>query len=213
MSVSEAIELKEQLTQLIDQGFVCPSVSPWSAPVLFNKKKDGTLRLCIDYRGLNPATVKNKYPIPRMDELLDRLQGSSIYTKIDLKSGYYQIRVKDEDISKTGFNTRYGHYEFIVIPFGLTNAPATFNRLMSEIFREHLDDFVLVFFDAILVYSKNEEEHEQHVRRVFQILRQNQLYAKRSKCTFFTEKVEYLGFIVSKDGVSTDPTKIEAVLN
>ena len=167
----------------------------------------------IDYRGLNQSTIKNKYPIPRIDELLDRLHGSQIFTKIDLKSGYYEIRIKEEDIPKTGFNTCYGHYEFTVIPFGLTNAPATFNRLMSNIFREHLDEYVLVFFDDILVYSKNPEEHEQHVRRVLELLCQHQLFAKKSKCTFCTDKVEYLGFVISKDGDSTDPAKIEAVKN
>lgn len=136
MPVPEAIELKEQLRQLLEQGFIQPSVSPWGAPMLFQKKKDGTLRLCIDYRGVNQLTVKNKYPIPRIDELLDRLHGTQLFTKIDLKSGYYQIRIKKQDIPKTAFNTRYGHYEFTVMPFGLTNPPATFNRLMQEIFRE-----------------------------------------------------------------------------
>ena len=213
MSVPKAIELKEQLTQLLDQGYIRPSVSPWSAPVLFVKKKDGTLRMCIDYRGLNQCTIKNKYPIPRIDELLDRLNGSSIYTKIDLKSGYYQIQIKEEDIPKTGFNTRYGHYEFTVIPFGLTNAPATFNCLMFDIFIKQLDEYVLVFFDDILVYSKNVKEHTRHVKNVLELLRQHKLYAKKSKCTFFTQKVEYLGFILSQEGVSTDPTKIEAVKN
>ena len=212
MSLPEATELKEQLSQLLEQGFICPSVSPWSTPVLFNRKKYGTLRLCIDYRGLNEVTVKNKYGIPRIDELLDRLHGAFIFSKIDLKSGYYQIRIREEDISKTGFNTRFGHYEFIVMPFGLTNAPATFNRLMTDIFRNQLDDYVLVFFDDILIYSKDPNEHEAHVRQVLELLRQHQLYAKRSKCCFFVEKVEYLGFIVSKDGVATDPKKIEAVV-
>ena len=134
ISLLEVIELKEQLTQLLNQGFIRPSLSPWSAPVLFNRKKDGTLYLCIDYRGLNQCTIKNKYPIPRIDELLDWLHGSQIYTKIDLRLGYYHIRIKEEDIHKTSFNTRYGHYEFTVIPFGLTNAPTTFNCLISNIF-------------------------------------------------------------------------------
>ncbi|MCO5560562.1 hypothetical protein L7F22_014177 [Adiantum nelumboides] len=137
MSLPESTKLKEELTQLLEQGFIGPSVSPWSTPVLFNRKKDGTLRLCIDYRGLNQVTIKNKYAIPKIDKLLDRLQGSKIYSKIDLKFGYYQIKVKDEDIFKIGFHTRFDHYEFTVMPFGLTNAPATFNRLMTKIFQEH----------------------------------------------------------------------------
>ena len=163
MSVPEAIELKEQLKQLLEQGFIRPSVSPWSAPVLFVKKKDGTLWMCIDYRGLNQCTIKNKYPIPWIDELLDPLHDSSIYTNIDLKFGYYQIQIKKEAIPKIGFNTRYGHYEFTIIPFGLTNAPTTFNCLMFDIFIKQLDEYILVFFDDILVYSKNAEEHKCHV--------------------------------------------------
>ncbi|MCO5548015.1 hypothetical protein L7F22_001471 [Adiantum nelumboides] len=173
MSLLEAIELKEQLRQLIGQGFIRPSKSSWGAPILFQKKKDGILRLCIDYRGLNQVTVKNNYPLPRIDELLDRLHGSKVFTKIDLRSGYYQIRIKEDDISKTAFNTRYGHFEFIVMSFGMTNAPATFNRLMHNIFRLYLDDFVLVFFDDILVYSKNETDHEDHLRKVLDILREH----------------------------------------
>ncbi|MCO5554581.1 hypothetical protein L7F22_008111 [Adiantum nelumboides] len=196
MSLSEALELKDQLTQLLEQGFIRPSVSPWGAPVLF-QKKDGTFRLCIDFRGLNQCTIKNKYPLPRIDELLDRLGGSKIFSKIDLRSGYYQVRIKEEDIPKTAFNTRSGHYEFTVMPFGLTNAPATFNRLMTDLFRESLDDFVLVFFDDILVYSKTREEHEHHLRYVLDVLRKAKLYAKRSKCSFFVDRVAYLGFIVS----------------
>ncbi|MCO5548937.1 hypothetical protein L7F22_002401 [Adiantum nelumboides] len=187
VSLPEAIELKEQLKQLIEQGFIRPNTSPWGAPVLF-QKKDGSLRLCIDYRGLNQVTVKNKYPIPRIDELLDRLHGSKIFTKIDLRSGYYQIRIKESDIPKTAFNTRYGHYEFTVMSFGLTNAPASFNRLMQDIFKPYLDDFVLVFFDDILIYSKDEADHEGYVRKVLEILRQHQLYAEESK--FDPEKIK-----------------------
>ena len=170
------------------------------------------MRLCIDYRGLNQVTAKNKYAISRIDELLNRLHGSSIFIKIDLKSGYYQIRIKDEDIPKTGFNTRYGHYEFTIMSFGLTNAPSTFNRLMTYIFCKQLDDFVLVFFDDILIYWKNEEEHAHHAQCVLELLRKNNLYAKRSKYTFFTDRIEYLGFTISKEGVSIDPSKVEAVV-
>ena len=138
--------------------------------MLFQKNKDGTLRLCIDYRGLNLVIVKNKYPIPRIDELLDRLYGAKIFSKLDLRSGYYQIRIKEHDISKTAFNTRYRHYEFTVMSFGLTNVPASFKRLMQDIFRPYLDDFVLVFYDDILVYSKSVEEHEEHACKVLEIL-------------------------------------------
>ena len=169
--------------------------------------------MCIDYQGLNQCTIKNKYPIPRIDKLLDRLHGSSIYTKINLKLGYYQIWIKEEDIPKTGFNTRYDHYEVTIILFGLTNTPATFNCLMSDIFIKQLDEYVLVFFDDILVYSKNAEEHKLHVQNVLDLLQQHQLYAKKSKCTFFTHKVEYLGFIIFQEGVSTNPAKVEAVKN
>ena len=171
MSPSEALELKHQLTQLLEQGFIKPSVSPWGAPILFQKKKDGTFRLCIDFRGLNQCTIKNKYPLPRIDELLDRLGKAKVFSKIDLQSGYYQVRIKEEDIPKTAFNARFGHYEFTVMPFGLTNAPATFNRLMTDLFRSELDDFVLVFFDDILIYSENNTKHEQHLRHVLGILR------------------------------------------
>ena len=157
--------------------------------------------------------MKNKYPIPRIDELLDRLHGAKIFTKIDLRSGYYQIRIKESDIPKTAFNTRYGHYEFTVMSFGLTNAPASFNRLMQDIFRPYLDDFVLVFFDDILIYSKNEAEHEEHVRKALELLRHHQLYAKESKCTFCSSQVSYLGFIISSEGISVDPEKVKDIVD
>ena len=173
-----------QLQELMDKGFIRPSFSPWGAPVLFVKKKDGSLRLCIDYRELNKVTIKNKYPLPRIDDLFDQLQGASVFSKIDLRSGYHQLKIKADDIQKTAFRMRYGHYEFLVMPFGLTNAPAAFMDLMNRMFRPYLDRFVIVFIDDILVYSKSSGEHEEHLRIVLSILRDRQLYAKVSKCEF-----------------------------
>ena len=155
MAPLELKELKLQLQELLEKGFIRPSVSPWGAPVLFVKKKDGTLRLCIDYRQLNKLTIKNKYPLPRIDDLFDQLKGASIFSKIDLRSGYHQLKIKDADMHKTAFRTRYGHYEFLVMPFGLTNAPAAFMDLMNRVFRSYVDQFVVVFIDDILVYSKD----------------------------------------------------------
>ncbi|KAL0551539.1 hypothetical protein IC582_010628 [Cucumis melo] len=211
MAPAELKELKVQLQDLLDKGFIRPSVSPWGAPVLFVKKKDGSMRLCIDYRELNKVTVKNRYPLPRIDDLFDQLQGATVFSKIDLRSGYHQLRIKDEDIPKTAFRSRYGHYEFIVMSFGLTNAPAVFMDLMNRVFREFLDTFVIVFIDDILIYSKTEAEHEEHLRMVLQTLRDNKLYAKFSKCEFWLKQVSFLGHVVSKAGVSVDPAKIEAV--
>ena len=161
-----------------------PSASPWGAPVLFVKKKDGSLRLCIDYRQLNQVTIKNKYPLPRIDDLFDQLRGAAVFSKIDLRSGYYQLRVKPEDIPKTVFRTRYGHFEFLVMSFGLTNAPAAFMDLMNRVFQPYLDRFMIVFIDDILVYSRSEAEHVEHLRVVLQTLRDRQLYAKFDKCEF-----------------------------
>ena len=197
MAPTELKELKTQLQELLDKGFVRPSVSPWGAPVLFVKKKDGTLRMCIDYRQINKVTVKNKYPLPRIEDLFDQLRAASVFSKIDLRSGYYQLRVKEVDVPKTAFRTRYGHYEFLVMPFGLTNAPAAFMDLMNRVFRPYLDQFVMVFIDDILVYSKDAQEHEHHLRIVLQTLRENQLFAKLSKCDFWLKKVSFLGHIVS----------------
>ncbi|KAL0553922.1 hypothetical protein IC582_007826 [Cucumis melo] len=211
MAPAELKELKVQLQELLDKGFIRPSVSPWGAPVLFVKKKDGSMRLCIDYRELNKVTVKNRYPLPRIDDLFDQLQGATVFSKIDLRSGYHQLRIKDEDVPKTAFRSRYGHYEFIVMSFGLTNAPAVFMDLMNRVFREFLDTFVIVFIDDILIYSMTEAEHEEHLRMVLQTLRDNQLYAKFSKCEFWLKQVSFLGHVVSKAGVSVDPAKIEAV--
>jgi hypothetical protein len=170
---------------MMDKGYIRLSVSPWGAPVLFVNKKYGTLRLCIDYRQLKKVTIKKKYPLTRIDALFDQMGGASIFSKIELRSRYHQVRIKGEDIHKTAFRTRYGHYEFVVVPFGLTNAPATFMCLMNNVLNKFLDKFVLVFIDDILIYSKNREEHEEHLKIVLQVLREHQLYAKFSKCSFF----------------------------
>ena len=211
-NVDELKELKLQLDDLLKKGFIKPSVSPWGAPVLFQKKKDGTYRLCIDYRGLNRHTIKNKYPLPHIDELLTQLNGATVFSKIDLRSGYHQIRIKEEDIPKTAFRTRYGHYEFTVLAFGLTNAPATFMCLMNDVFREYLDDFILVFLDDIFVYSKNGEQHEQHLRKTLEKLQEHKLYGKKSKCFFAKDKLVYLGRVISKDGIHIDPDKARLIL-
>ncbi|KAL0539365.1 hypothetical protein IC582_023576 [Cucumis melo] len=213
MAPVELKELKVQLQELLDKGFIRPSVSPWGAPVLFVKKKNGSMRLCIDYRELNKVTVKNRYPLPRIDDLFDQLQGATVFSKIDLRSGYHQLRIRDSDIPKTAFRLRYGHYEFIVMSFGLTNAPTVFMDLMNRVFKDFLDSFVIVFIDDILIYSKTEAEHEEHLRQVLETLRANRLYAKFSKCEFWLKKVSFLGHVVSSEGVSVDPAKIEGVTN
>ena len=212
MSASELVELKKQLEDLLEKKFVRPSVSPWGAPVLLVKKKEGSMRLCIDYRQLNKVTIKNKYPLPRIDDLMDQLVGACVFSKIDLRSGYHQIRVKDDDIQKTAFRTRYGHYEYVVMPFGVTNAPGVFMEYMNRIFRPYLDKFVVVFIDDILIYSKSKEEHADHLRIVLQVLKERQLYAKLSKCEFWLDKVSFPGHVISGEGIVVDPSKVDAVL-
>ncbi|GJZ22684.1 putative reverse transcriptase domain-containing protein [Tanacetum coccineum] len=184
LAPSEMKELSEQLKELSDKGFIRPSSSPWGAPVLFVKKKDGSFRMCIDYRELNKLTVKNRYPLPRIDDLFDQLQGSSVYSKIDLRSSYHQLRVREGDIPKTAFRTRYGHYKFQVMPFGLTKAPVVFMDLMNRVCKPYLDKFVSVFIDDILIYLKNKKEHEEHLRTILELLKKEELYAKFSKCEF-----------------------------
>ncbi|GJY99348.1 putative reverse transcriptase domain-containing protein [Tanacetum coccineum] len=211
LAPSEMKELSEQLQELSDKGFIRPSSSPWGAPVLFVKKKDGSFRMCIDYRELNKLTVKNRYPLPRIDDLFDQLQGSSIYSKIDLRSGYHQLRVREQDIPKTAFRTRYGHYEFQVMPFGLTNAPAVFMDLMNRVCKPYLDKFVIVFIDDILIYSKDEKEHEEHLKAILELLKKEKLYAKFSKCEFWIPKVHFLGHVIDSRGIHVDPAKIESI--
>ena len=213
MAPTELKELKIQLQELLDKGFIRPSVSPWGAPVLFVKKKDGTLQMCIDYRQINKVAVKNKYLLPRIEDLFDQLKRVVVFSKINLRSGYYQLRVKDVDVSNTTFRTRYDHYEFLVMPFGLPNAPVAFMDLMNRVFRPYLDQFAVVFIDDILVYSRDEQEHEQYLKIVLQTLRKKKLYAKLSKCDFWLKEVSFLGHIMSADGIRVDPAKIEVVVN
>ncbi|KAA3457172.1 DNA/RNA polymerases superfamily protein [Gossypium australe] len=210
MAPLELKELKVQLQELTDKGFARSSYSPWGTPVIFVKKKDGSMRLCIDYRQLNKVTVKNKYPLPRIDDLFDQPKGATVFSKIDLRSGYYQLRVKEPDVPKTAFQTRYGHYEFLVMPFGLTNAPAIFMDLMNRIFQPYLDKFAVVFINDILIYSRDESEHTKHLR--IQTLRDKQLYAKFSKSEFCLREVGFLGHIVSGEGIRVDPGKISAIV-
>ncbi|GJU18806.1 putative reverse transcriptase domain-containing protein [Tanacetum coccineum] len=208
LAPSEMLELSNQLKELQEKGFIRPSHSPWGAPVLFVKKKDGAMRMCIDYRELNKLTIKNRYPLPRIDDLFDQLQGACCFSKIDLRSGYHQLRVREEDIPKTAFRTRYGHFEFTVMPFGLTNAPAIFMDLMNRVCKPYLDKFVIVFIDDILIYSKSEEEHEVHLKAILDLLKKEKLYAKFSKCEFWLQEVQFLGHVVNRDGIHVDPSKI-----
>jgi hypothetical protein len=212
MSVEELKELKKQLTELQEAGYIRPSSSPCGAPVLFVQKKYGSQRMCVDYRSLNDVTVKNKYPLPRIEDLFDQMRGVRVFSKIGLQSGYHQMKIRPSDIPKTAFSTRYGLYEFTVMSFGLTNAPAYFMNLMNKVFMEYLDRFVMVFFDDILIYSKSDSDHEENMRLVLQKLRDNQLYAKYSKCEFWIDKVPFLGHIISNGGISVDPAKVKEIV-
>jgi hypothetical protein len=212
MSVEELKGLKKQLTELQEAGYICPSSSPWRAPVLFVQKKDGSQRMCVDYRSLNDVTVKNKYLLPRIEDLFEQMRGSRVFSKIDLRLGYRQMKIRPSDIPKMAFLTRYGLYEFTVMSFGLTNALAYFMNLMNKMFMEYLDRFIVVFIDDILIYSKSESDHEEHLRLVLQKLRDNQLYAKFSKCEFWIDEVPFLRHIISNGGISVDPAKVKEIV-
>ncbi|GJW03331.1 putative reverse transcriptase domain-containing protein [Tanacetum coccineum] len=213
LAPSKIQELSGQLQELQDKGFIQPNHSPWGAPVLFVKKKDGSFRMCIDYRELNKLTIKNPYLLPRIDDLFDQLQEACYFSKIDLRSGYHQLRVHEDDIPKTAFRTRYRHFEFTVMPFGLTNTPAVFMDLINRVCKPYLDKFVIVFIDDILIYLKTKEKHEVHLKLVLELLRKEKLYAKFSKCEFWPQEVHFLGHMVNQSCIHVDPSKIEAVKN
>jgi hypothetical protein len=212
MYVEELKQLKKQLTELQEAGYIRLNSSPWGAPVLFEQKKDGSQRMCVDYRSLNDVIVKNKYPLPRIEDLFDQMKGARVFSKIDLRSGYHQMKIRPSHIPKTAFSTRYGLYEFTIMSFGLTNAPAYFMNLMNKVFMEYLDRFVVVFIDDILIYSKSESDHEEHLRLVLQTLRDNQLYAEFSKCEFWIDMVPFLGHIISNGGIAVDPAKVKEIV-
>jgi hypothetical protein len=213
MLVNELAELKKQIVELQSKGFIHPSSSPWGAPVLFIEKKDVTQWMCMDYRSLNEVAIKNKYPLPRIEDLFNQMKGGSVFSKIDLRSGYHQLKIQESDIPKTAFHTRYGLYEYTTMSFGLMNALTYFMYLMYKVFMEDQDKFIVVFNDHILIFSKTKEEHETHLRLVLEKLRAHQLYAKFSKCEFSLPKVAFLGHVISIRGVSVDPGIVKDVLD
>jgi hypothetical protein len=207
------IELKSSTAPIYKTPFICPSSSLWGAPMIFVLKKDGTHRLCVDYRAMNEVTIQNKYPLPQIDDLFDQLRGACVFSKIDLRLGYHQLKARECNIPKIAFILRYGLYEFTVILFGLTNAPVYFMYMMNKVFMEYLNKFVVVFIDDILVYSRSKEEHEGHLHLVLQKLRDHKLYGKLSKCEFWLKQVAILGYVILKGGISMDPSMVQDVLS
>jgi Reverse transcriptase (RNA-dependent DNA polymerase) len=211
LSQTELAALKEFLEENLAKGFIRESKSPAGAPILFAHKKDGGLRLCVDYRGLNAITIKNRYPLPLITEIMDRVSGAQYFSKIDLKDAYYRLRIKAGDEWKTAFRTRYGHYEFLVVPMGLTNSPATFQAYINKALQGLVDDFCIVYLDDILIFSKTKEEHDIHLQRVCKRLREAELYAKPSKCQFYQKEIEFLGFIIETQGIRMDPKRVQTI--
>jgi hypothetical protein len=213
MATPELAELKEHIKELLEKGFIHPRSSPWGAPVSFVPKKVGTQRLCVNYRALNEVTIKNKYPLPRIDDLFEQLYGACLFSKIDLRSGYHELKIRECDISKTAFVLMYGLYEYTVMSFRLTNSPTYLIYLMNKVFMEYLDKFVMVLIDDILIYSRSEERHEEHLRLVLQKLREHRLYAKLSKCEFWMKQVAFFGHVILKGDISVDLSNVQDVLS
>ena len=211
MSEKELKALKDYIDDMLGKGFIRSSNSPAGALVLFVKKKDGSLRLCVDYRALNRITRKNRYPLPLIGPLVDQLQKAKYFTKLDLRAGYNNVRIAEGHEWKTAFHMQYGSYEMLVMPFGLTNAPSAFQFFMNDIFHDLLDVCIVIYLDDILIYSNDEKIHEEQVRKVLQRLQDNHLHAKPEKCSFDTDTVEYLGVIISPKGVSMDESKVQAI--
>jgi hypothetical protein len=208
MLVMENAEIKKQIQELLDKWVIMPSTSPCGSPIVLVPKKDGTWRMCVDFRALNKIMVKNRYPLPRIDDLLDQLKDAKYFTKLDLRSGYHQIRIAEGDTWKTTFKTKQGLFEWMVIPFGLCNAPATFMRVMNDVLRPFLDDCVIVYMDDILIFSKSRKEHVMHVKKVLDVLRKEKLFLNISKCEFGKTSLIYLGHIVGGGELKIDPCNL-----
>ena len=213
LSYEEQAECQRQIEDGLAKGHIRPSTSPWGSPVLFVKKKDGSFRMCIDYRALNALTVKNRTPLPRIDDLIDQLRGAKWFTSLDLRQGYNQLRMSEESIPLTAFKTKWGLFEYTVLPFGLCGAPASFQTLMNDLFRAYLDQWLVIYLDDMLIYDRDLETHAQHVATVLQTLRENKLYIKESKCDWFKTEVSFLGHHISGDGVRMEDGKIRAILD